>query len=223
MYASEVDGKKLTFFVSGKLWGRSLVMGDQETGSEWSHILGRAQAGPLTGKELTIIPSSMTNWESWRAANPQTTVTMMGRSAHSFQTEMLQRAQAFGVGLAHQGQARIWRFDLLKEQPLVNDQLEDLSLLVHFDTSSSSPLVWDRQFRDQTLKFEINGGNVQDIQSGSTWNMQTGIATTGKMKGSQLTPVPAIVTFCSAWKRFHPNSSVWLPARQQGSESKNRQ
>ena len=55
VYASEVGGKKLTFQVSGKLWNRSLVMRDLETGSLWSHILGECMEGELMGKKLELI------------------------------------------------------------------------------------------------------------------------------------------------------------------------
>ena len=189
-------------------------MGDRETGSEWSHILGEAMAGPLTGKKLTIVPSSMTNWGSWQAMNRNTTVTMIERSARSYQTERLRNGQRFGIGLVYNGQARIWRFDLLRVQPLVNDQMEGLALVVHFDRKSSSPLVWRRRVLDRVLTFDANEESVQDLETGSTWNMQMGLATSGELEGTRLTALPAIVTFRSAWKRFHPDSTVWLPTDQ---------
>ena len=52
MYATKVEDKRLTFFVSGMLWQRSLVMQDKETGSLWSHILGEAMRGSLKGTSL---------------------------------------------------------------------------------------------------------------------------------------------------------------------------
>jgi hypothetical protein len=106
VYASVVDGKTLTFFVSGKLWGRSLVMGDTETGSDWSHILGRSMAGPLEGKTLEMIPSVMTNWRSWLEKHPDTTATMIESTAGRFATEMLHSGREFGLGLVHDGKAR---------------------------------------------------------------------------------------------------------------------
>ncbi|MCP4508275.1 MAG: DUF3179 domain-containing protein, partial [Fuerstiella sp.] len=35
MYVREVDDRRLTLQVSGKLWMRSLVMSDVETKTEW--------------------------------------------------------------------------------------------------------------------------------------------------------------------------------------------
>jgi hypothetical protein len=61
------------------------------------------------------------------------------------------------------------------------------------------------------LTFDANEESVQDVETGSTWNMRMGLATSGELEGTKLTALPAIVTFRSAWKRFHPHSMVWLP------------
>jgi len=186
-------------------------MADKETGSEWSHILGEAKAGPLSGQQLTIIPSVMTNWESWLAKYPHTSVTMIERSAREFQTEMLQHSQRFGIGLVHHGQARLWRFDQLRNQPLVNDKLKDLDLVVHYDTKNCTPVMWKRQVNERLLSFQSRDQGVQDAETGSTWDMQRGVATDGPLKGTKLVAAPAIVTFRIAWERFHPDSSTWAP------------
>lgn len=216
MYASELNGQRLTFFVSGKLWGRSLVMGDQETGSEWSHILGEAKAGPMRGKRLTIIPSTMTNWKAWSESHPATTVTLIERSAAEFTTDMLRNGDAFGIGLVHQGKSRFWRFDLLAQQPVVNDSLAGQSVVVHYDRETRTPMVW-KSTTDTTatgkLTFEAMEQSVRDTQTKSTWDLQMGVATEGKLKGTRLEATTAIVSFRRAWLRFHPTTSQWaLPS-----------
>lgn len=210
MYASQVDGKELTFFVSGKLWGSSLVMEDKETGSEWSHILGKAMAGPLEGTKLTILPSVMTNWESWLKQHPNTTATLLEPTAKHFRTEMLRRQEAFGLGLVHRGKSRFWRFDRLQHQPVVNDRLEE-PLVIYFDRQNLTPLAWRRTVENQTLTFRLHGNQSQDEQTQSTWDLTLGAATEGRLKGKQLKPLPAIVSFTRAWNRFHPESTEWQP------------
>ena len=42
-----MNGKELTFMVSGMLWRDSLVMQDRETETLWSHVTGEAIRGPL--------------------------------------------------------------------------------------------------------------------------------------------------------------------------------
>ena len=45
VYSRQVDGKILTFFTSGVLYGENMVMKDQETDSDWPQMLGEASAG----------------------------------------------------------------------------------------------------------------------------------------------------------------------------------
>lgn len=185
-------------------------MEDKETGSEWSHILGKAMAGPLQGKKLTILPSVMTNWETWTKQHPKTTATLLEPTANRFRTEILQRQDAFGLGLVHEGKSRFWRFDHLGLQSVVNDRLGS-PLVVYFDRESLTPLAWQRTVGEQELTFQLAGKQLQDEQTQSSWDLARGTATGGKLKGTQLKPLPAIVSFTSAWKRFHPESTDWRP------------
>lgn len=55
---------------------QNLVVFDAATGSYWSQLLGQAICGPLTGTRLTLIPSTVTTWGSWRDDHPRTTVLL---------------------------------------------------------------------------------------------------------------------------------------------------
>lgn len=51
-----------------------LEMVDEETGSVWSKLDGRATAGPLEGERLMMIPSFQLFWFAWSDFYPNTTV-----------------------------------------------------------------------------------------------------------------------------------------------------
>ena len=51
-----------------------LEMVDEETGSVWSKLDGRATAGPLEGERLTMLPSYLLFWFAWSDFYPNTTV-----------------------------------------------------------------------------------------------------------------------------------------------------
>jgi len=70
VFDRRVDGRVLTFGVSGKLADDALVLYDRETGSEWKQPLGRAIDGPLAGRELSVLPASVTSWRRFRSAYP---------------------------------------------------------------------------------------------------------------------------------------------------------
>ena len=49
-------------------------MYDRQTESLWSQVRREAVAGPLTGEELEVLPSTLTNWGKWRKRFPGTEV-----------------------------------------------------------------------------------------------------------------------------------------------------
>ena len=74
MYARKVDGKELTFGVSGMLYKANVLMYDHQSESLWLQVKRRAVTGPLTGKKLKILPSSFTTWQKWLKKYPESLV-----------------------------------------------------------------------------------------------------------------------------------------------------
>lgn len=71
VFDRRVDGKVLTFGVSGKLRNSDMVMYDRETESWWQQAIGEGIVGEMTGAELTQIPAWMESWGEYRARNPE--------------------------------------------------------------------------------------------------------------------------------------------------------
>jgi hypothetical protein len=70
VYDRTVDGRTLTFGVSGKLADDALVMYDRETESEWKQPTGTAIAGQLEGERLTVLEAPVVTWERFRTDHP---------------------------------------------------------------------------------------------------------------------------------------------------------
>ncbi len=66
-FSRQLEGRVLTFFVSGD------EIRDEETGSVWD-VFGRAQEGPLAGKQLNPVVAINHFWFSWAAFRPETRV-----------------------------------------------------------------------------------------------------------------------------------------------------
>jgi hypothetical protein len=66
-----VDGRTLTFGVSGKLADDDLVMYDRETDSEWKQSSGECIAGPFEGESLAVRPGSVLSWRQFRKSHPE--------------------------------------------------------------------------------------------------------------------------------------------------------
>ncbi len=65
-----VDGRVLSFGVSGKLRNSDMVMYDRQTESWWQQAIGTGIVGEMTGVELTQLPTWMESWSEFKTRNP---------------------------------------------------------------------------------------------------------------------------------------------------------
>jgi hypothetical protein len=94
-----VDGEVLSFGHAGILHENSFVMYDRKTESLWVHVTGRAEWGPMRGKQLPFIPSTVTTWQQWKQAHPGTLV-LAGRGTRGFMGTYKAFARPDDLGLA---------------------------------------------------------------------------------------------------------------------------
>ena len=62
------------FGVSGLIFQNNLIMFDDETGSLWPQMCGRAEYGDRTGERLVHVPTIEMRWEEWRSRHPNSLV-----------------------------------------------------------------------------------------------------------------------------------------------------
>ncbi len=191
------------------LWDNSVVMMDLETKSLWSHILGEAMSGPLLGTKLKVIPSLMTDWKTWRTIHPNTTLAFLDRTTREYTRSFYRDLSQFVIAMRNARESKVWAFDRLSKYPIVNDQFAREPLVIVFDQKSSTAFVLSRRVDDRVLTFKLSNEILIDNQTGSQWNAATGKAIQGQLKGKQLRPLVATVSFRQAWMRFHPNTIVW--------------
>ena len=221
MYDRVLDGKQFTFVVSGLLWNNSLVMKDLETKSLWSHLWGKSMEGEMQDSQLKTIPSLLTTWDKWKALHPNSTSLILDRTSRKFTSHLYRDPADFLVGWTNMKQSRAWRFSDLAVQPLVNDAIADEKILVWYHKETGTPFLFDRQVDEQVLTFQPqepagSESNKQphratDVETGSTWDLQSGTALAGSLQGKRLKPLVGIPSFISAWEVFHPNSEYWQP------------
>jgi Protein of unknown function (DUF3179) len=225
VYARTVNGKTLTFGVSGKLVRNSLLMYDHETSSLWSHLTGSAIQGPLTGSQLTVVPATQTRWGTWKAAYPATRVL-----PHDFHRQLDQYATYYAgpdsgiLGRKHQDSRlsakdkvigirlmdlpKAYALDAVIRAKVVNDTFEQTAIVV-VATGDRSASVYLRTLNGQALDFDPRDGKFQDRQTGTTWDPITGRAIAGPMDGQVLTPVPATTSFWFGWLDFFPGTELY--------------
>ncbi len=212
MYARDVDDLTLTFAVSGKLWNRSLVMIDDQTSSLWSHILGEAKQGNLKGTQLKMLPSTMTDWKTWRADYPHSTVVNLSRTSQEYNRKFYRTPSRFLVGVVDGEKTRAWPFVKLLGVRVVNDEFSDSSLVVFYDPASGTATLFDRRLNEsdaEPMSFQWRDHKFTDTETASQWDPHTGRCIEGKLSGQRLRPLVGIVSFRQTWHIFHPDSEYW--------------
>jgi hypothetical protein len=227
VYSRKVDDQLLSFGVSGKLVMNALVMYDRQTGSLWGQIIGEAIEGPLKGTKLDFIPALHTTWADWKALHPDTLALVKGFSgARSVYDSYFTSGDAgihgatnpderlftkeFVLGVEHNGLAAAYPFRVLSEQPVVNDVLGDLPLLVVFNPEAASGVAFSRLLQDgRTLTFALQGERLVDLETGSTWDPTSGLALEGLLAGTQLQPLKYTMAFWFGWRDWFPETRLY--------------
>ncbi|MBS3059949.1 MAG: DUF3179 domain-containing protein [DPANN group archaeon] len=73
-FEGKIDGQRVEFGTSGKLYNSNLVMYDRKTDSYWTQIDGLAVVGPLAGTKLKPVSIDTVSWRDWKAAHPDSQV-----------------------------------------------------------------------------------------------------------------------------------------------------
>ncbi|GAB4155652.1 MAG: hypothetical protein Tsb009_32460 [Planctomycetaceae bacterium] len=187
-------------------------MVDQQTESLWAHLLGEAMRGPLQGAVLKSIPSVMTDWKTWRTHHPETTVVVMPRTAGQYRRSFHMQDSGIVIGLAEKERSRHWSFAFLYDKPVINDHFATQPVVVVFHRPSFTAVIYDRRVQGKTLTFERKAGQLMDRETGTVWNLLTGVAISGKLKGKKLKRLNGIVSDAAVWATFHPlNDTQWRP------------
>ncbi|QSP96458.1 DUF3179 domain-containing protein [Marinobacter salinisoli] len=190
-FSPVVDGRELSFGVSGLLYNSDLLMYDHQTESLWSQIEGRAVSGPLAGKKLERVPVRHERWQGWRErAGPAGRVlstdtgyrrdylkSPYGNYSQSerlyfpvSQTSRKYHPKTWVLGWVHNGEAKAWPFpELAKHGGLLQDDIGGKAVTVVYD-----PDVPAAELRDE------NG-----------------------------TLLPATRAFWFAWYTFHPDTGIF--------------
>lgn len=74
VFIRDIEGKIVTFGVSGKLLNSNTLLYDRETGSLWQQFTGEAIVGKWFGEHLVQESVDLVVWQDWRQTYPQTQV-----------------------------------------------------------------------------------------------------------------------------------------------------
>lgn len=70
VFDGRLDGRTLSFGVSGLLRHSDMIMYDHQTESWWQQAVGQGIAGEMTGRTLTLLTAWMESWAAFHDAHP---------------------------------------------------------------------------------------------------------------------------------------------------------
>jgi hypothetical protein len=227
VWGRKVSGITLTFHLAG-INNQNFLMRDEETGSYWQQISGRAISGPLAGTALTLVPSDELSFALWKSEQPGGRVLKdvpddAGNYAPKDWDVQLQRAYPTVLNFAERGlgnrdimlgidafgAARAYRYDQVMREKLVRDFVGSEPVILVTGPDGKSVRAFRERLADARSEFYRDpDGTMVDSSTGSRWNFQ-GCAIDGKAKGACLDRVEIIKDFWFDWRNYHPMTSVY--------------
>jgi hypothetical protein len=155
-----VDGRALTFRLAG-INNQNFLMRDEETGSYWQQISGKAISGPYAGRQLELIHSDELTFALWRSENPDGTVLRpVDRFASEYEPKdwekRMQKARTvvdtkgtpFGprelmIGVEQKEAARAYVLERVLQQKLIQDWVGGVPVIVVVGPDGKSVRVFE--------------------------------------------------------------------------------
>ncbi|MCF6209825.1 MAG: DUF3179 domain-containing protein [Gammaproteobacteria bacterium] len=191
VFARKINGKVVSFGVSGLLYRSDVLMYDRESESLWSQLAMKAVSGSAVDTELVWLPSEHITWKAWREKYPHGEVlstdtgykrNYQGEAYAAYfaseetmfpvpHTRKELSNKTWVVGILIDGKAKAYPVDDLPPNLAIEDQLGNQQLIIRYDVDKRYPQITDHK---------------------------------GK-------PIPSVMVFWFAWQAFYPNTDLWRP------------
>ena len=217
MYERELEGRVLRFGHAGMLYQNSFLMYDQQTNTIWVQVTGEGFHGPLKGRKLKLMPSTVTTWEKWKARFPDTLV-LPGRRSESFMGvyDGMSTTRGLGLSVVVRFKAKLYPFQTLLATPVVNDRFQGIPVLVAYSSGAKTATAWNRSLDGRLLNFSLaeekdRFGNrlLRDGETGSIWSWLTGEAVSGPLRGRRLGQLTYHPIVTDRFKAFYKQGPIF--------------
>lgn len=204
VHRRELEGTAVVFGNQGDLYGNAMTWWDHDTGSVWSQPTGEAILGPRKGQRLELLPSTLTTWEAWMAAHPET----LALEARGWATGFHLADMAIVVDLGSEAVA--YEITALRESGVVNDTVAGVDIAVVIDPQDEARwVVFGRVLDGLLMEFETTPAGLLDQVSGTVFDPFLGVGMSGLLKGEALSRIPGFTAFPEDFRTFFPESRIW--------------
>ena len=232
MWETTVDGRVLHFRLAG-INNQNFIMRDDETGTWWQQVSGKAIQGPLKGKQLKSVFHDEISFSIWKREQRQGRVlkpderilasnqyakydweTSVGAMRVVEGTDVDQRLapRTLVVGVSAGGKSVAYPLTALQKQSPIIDTVGSVPIVIVLGDDKRSVRAFERTVDGRRLEFfqktENNEFQLIDAETGSTWNFE-GKATSGPLSGRELKKVFVLEDYWFDWRIYHPDTTIY--------------
>ena len=212
-------------------------MRDDETGSWWQQVTGKAIHGPLQGRQLKPVFHDELSFAIWKREQPDGRVLKPDEKIAAFGnryeadwepqvarmrvvegTDVDKRLapRTLVVGITVDGKSAAYPLAALQKQSPIIDVIGYAPVVVVLGEDNRSVRAFERTVDGRKLELfrktdgDRANGPVQlvDAETGSTWNFE-GKAISGLLAGRQLKQIFVLEDYWFDWRLYHPDTSLY--------------
>lgn len=204
-------------------------MRDDETGSWWQQISGRAIQGSLKGQQLANVDMDEVSFAVWKKENPNGRVLRPDANSEHMESAAWESQVArmrvttsaaldsrleprtLVIGAIVGNEAKAYPFDAIEKQSPILDILGGRNIVILLANDGKSVRAFDREVEGRVLEFFVKpeSSEIVDAETGSTWDF-SGEAVSGELTGKQLKKIWTIKDYWFDWKTYHADTQLYL-------------
>jgi len=230
VWRAEIDGRRLRFHLTG-INNQNFLMRDEQTGSWWQQVTGRALLGPLKGRRLALVFHDEVAFDLWRREHPRGRVLRPQESApwrefsqdweaHTAKLPVVTPARSgdplppreLVVGVELRGAAKAYPFAALQRQSPVVDVVGGIPVVLVVGEDGRSVRAFERRVEGHELNLFVRPGppplRLLDAETGSEWSF-AGQAVSGPLAGRQLAKVFVLKDYWFDWRAYNPRTEIY--------------
>ncbi len=228
MWKRLAAGRVLTFHLAG-INNQNFLMRDEETGTFWQQVTGRAVAGPLRGQALELISTDEVSFAAFREESPRGTVLApVAESAQRYEKKDWERqmsrvrtvlsfpetgieARELVLGVSISSVSRAYLAERVLQEAVVQDQIGGTPVVLVVGPDGTSVRAFVSRIAGRETQFfreQKPEWSLLDSQTASRWNFR-GCAVAGPAQGTCLESVGVLKDYWFDWRNYHPDTTVY--------------
>ena len=199
-------------------------MRDEETGTWWQQVSGKALFGPLKGRVLEPVVSDELTFAQWKQETPQGQVLAPDRKYESQYEDNWEpevgklptvidfpgsglKARDVVMGIERNGESRAYLVETVLTQSPLQDRVGGDPIVMLAGPDKKSIRAFESRVDGNEVELFRSGDRLIDANGGE-WDFK-GCATAGAMQGKCLRQIYVLKDYWFDWRNYHHDTSIY--------------